>query len=50
MIGDGMGAKVMWRESGRPARREIFAGVRAVIVAKKCRNGHGVKGSREAET
>jgi len=45
-----MGTEVMWRESGRPARREIFAGIRAVIVAKKCCNGHGAKGSRKADT
>jgi len=49
VVGGGMVTKAVHMKLGDPCDGESRTGVRAPIVAEKCRNGHGAKGRREVE-
>ena len=49
VVGDGMVRKVVYVKQGDLGSEESCPGVRALIVARKRRNGRGAKGGRKAD-
>ena len=49
MVEDRMERKCCVMNQGDLIMEETISGVRAIIVARKCRNGHGVKCSRKVD-
>ena len=50
VFGDGMDQKTRYVKQGDLSGCENQAGVRALIVARKRRNGRGAKGRRKVDT